>query len=381
MLFCGGDVELRLSRRFGREPRYDDYLEISPMKRYRVMLATNVLGVSALLASGEGIAQAAEGGPDSDLPIGLTVEPSGYGTLLRAEASVAADSQYVPQGANSYAGYDLSNPSEETHARAAELEGLFLEHERGNYVGRRVGENRRTIAFYFRERAAAIVKRYAPGEGFEAVNQGIPREELRPILDEWMPKLIAQRLFTDGSVNEFEGHVEIGVGVDKDAFENFLSEKGWQVPPRLRFHFSAPVARVPVEQSLQRFVRVFATSDRATGPTPLSAAYGRITLRDGCFRLNGSETLVLFPRSAALWKDDTGHMVVGTKGGEGKPDRFVRIGESIVWGGPIGIEAQDAGVAALREHCGSAAIIAVGSPSSTEGHPLDRKTAAGIPDL
>lgn len=151
-LFCGGDFELRLSRRFGREPRFDDYLEISPMKRYRVMPATNVLGVSALLASGEGIAQAAEGGTSSDLPIGLTVEPSGYGTLLRAEASVAADSQYVTQGANSYAGYDLSNPSEETRARAAALKGLFFEHERGNYVGKRVGENRRTIALLPRAR-------------------------------------------------------------------------------------------------------------------------------------------------------------------------------------------------------------------------------------
>lgn len=346
------------------------------MERYRILLAINVLGVSALLASEEGVAQAAEGGPDSDLPIGLIVESSGFGTLLRAEASVARDSQYVRPGANSYAGYDLSNPSEETRARAVELEGLFFEHERGNYVGKRVGEDRRTIAFYFRERAAAIVKRYAPGEGFEAVNQGLPREELRPILDEWMARLIAQRLFTDGSINEFEGHVEIGVGVDKNAFENFLSEKGWQVPPRLRFYFAPPVAAVPVEQSLQRFVRVFATSDRGTGPTPLSAAYGRITLRDGCFRLDGTETLVLFPRSAALWLDATGHMVVGSKGAEGKPDRSIRIGESIVWGGPIGFGAQDAGVAALREHCGAARIVAVGSPSSTEGHPVHREAAA-----
>lgn len=347
------------------------------MLRGSVQFAALLIGASVLMTCWQVRAQVGDDRSQLDLPIGLTLNSSGYGTLLHAEPSVvASESTTAASGRRAYTADDLKNPPREVFARASALERLFSENEQGNYVGLRVAESRETIAFYFRKNASSIVERYAPGEGFEAVSQGVPVEELQPILDEWMPKLIAQRLFAEGSVDAYKGRVEIVLRLDKSAFDMIAREQGWQVPEGLRFHFAPPISRSPVDSSVQEFLRIFPVSDRSDGAIPMAASYGRIILRDGCFRVGTDDRLVLFPREAEVWQDDTGHLVVGSRGSGKNPERYVRIGESVVWAGPIGVEERDAGVIALREACGGDPIEGVGRPSSTEAHPVHREAAA-----
>ena len=197
------------------------------MLRGSVQFAALLIGASVLTTCWQVRAQVGDDRSLVDLPIGLTLNSSGYGTLLHAEPSLAvSESTNAPSGRRAFTANDLKNPSQEVFARASALERLFLEREQGNYVGLRVAANYETIAFYFREDASSIVERYAPGEGFEAVNQGAPVEELQPILDEWMPKLVEQRLFSEGNVNAFEGYVEIGVRLDKSEFDAIAREEG-----------------------------------------------------------------------------------------------------------------------------------------------------------
>lgn len=323
-----------------------------------------------LLAGCTGASQERRPPSASDrVPAGATVGASGYATLLTAPASPAGPEARPRAAAASMADERRLNPDADASRAAELLDRRLAAAEPGTYIGVRiVRDPTPRFAFQFRRDAAATLARHSRDPRFTSREGGVPKAELQPIFDTWHPRFSAHRLVGGASVQEFEGVVAFDLIVDEATFRTVAAAQRWTIPDRLRLRFAPPPNPRSIDPALAPLVRVFARSDRATGITLAAARRGRVVLRDGCFRVAGNgtadEPLVLFDRDAELGLDAERYLVL--RDGPGEP---TRIGEPVVWAGPRGADEADAGVRALRAHCGEGPIVPIGSPTSATRFP------------
>ena len=113
-------------------------------------------------------------------------------------------------------------------------------------------------------------------------------------------------------------------------------------------------------------MRIFAHSDRNLGLHHQAALSGRIIVRDGCFRVAGSdgkEQLAYFPREVGVYVDPQGYLALRTR--VAVPRHLGRIGEQFIWAGPISASETLPMVAELRKQCGSAPLMHLAVPESS----------------
>lgn len=303
------------------------------------------------------------------MPVSATIGEDGFATITFVEPlpyTSAAPESGAPTRQRHPRGDETSNPDASATAAAIALDGLLTSAERADYVGMRiVRDPHARFAFQFRQDASAALARHSRDQRFVAVSGGVPAAELRRVFDEWRERFQPDRLVGGGTAAEFDGVVRLDMTIEEAGFRNIASERRWTLPERLELRFAPPRVARPVDPGLARLVRISPRQDSRPAVVNDSAPGGRIVLRDGCFRLSGAdrktEPLVVFGRDVGLAVDASGHMVVG---GAGTPDRRVRIGEQMTWGGPRTADERDAGVRAVKAKCGTGPIVSVGEPIS-----------------
>lgn len=307
----------------------------------------------------------------SGIPVGATIEPSGFATVLQAPpvpyAKTPPPSDRVWTDPATAMARELdANPSEAAREAAMALARRLAAEEGRNYIGVRVVRDPGPrFAFQFQTDAAATLARYTDDPRFVAVDGGVPAAELRPLADDWNARFARHRLGV-GNVYEFDGVVRFDMQVDKATFRSIADAEGWRLPAQVELAFTPPPNPAVVAPGLDALVRVMPRHDRVPGVVPAAMMSGRVILRDGCFRLaaregDANEPLVIFDRDFALVLDDEGYLAL-RGADDGRP--LPRIGEPMTWAGPRGVDARDAGVQALRAACGDGEIVSVGTPSS-----------------
>ena len=310
-------------------------------------------------------------------PAGARMETSGFVTILEAPHVPYPDGPPAPpreqeserlareQGISVSHAERMMNPDAATMRAAIALDRRLEREARGNYVDVQiVRDPRPRYQFHFRRNGPETLARFTRDPRFRAVTGGVPADELQPPLEEWMRRLQAQRLTNGGSVNPFEGVVELDLGVSRSEFDALAPPSGWQIPTNVRLNFAPEIDPGQlVAPDAAPFIRTFPRADRAPGMTLDIAQGGRIILVDGCFRLNNAEgPLVLFGRNTRLFRDDQGYLTVASTQ---NPQIGGRIGEHMTWGGYGGPVEDEPGVQAIRRHCGAGPIESVGQPHST----------------
>lgn len=328
---------------------------------YPAVLA--ILGLPALAGDG-----GREAGP---LPIGATLEASGFATVLTAPPVPYPDEP--PASGREWVDPETAlerernaNPSEAALRDAMAMARRIGMREGRNFVGTRVVRDPHPrFAFQFRTDAAATLARYTDDARFVAVEGGVHAAELRPLADEWNARFAPHRLGV-GNVYEFDGVVRFDMQVDEATFRAIAEAEGWTLPDRVELEFTPPANPHVLDPSLAPLVRIMPRHDRVPGAVLSARLSGRVVLRDGCFRLVSDpaahrEALVMFDRDVALFVDDDGYMALRRPHADGPQPR---VGELMTWAGPRGIDERDGGVRELRSACGEGEIVSIGTPSS-----------------
>ncbi|MCD9032039.1 hypothetical protein LDO32_09930 [Luteimonas sp. Y-2-2-4F] len=318
----------------------------------------------------------------TDRPVGATIEPSGFATVLHAPPSAApvpgpprieSEPERVARerGIPVADAERLMNPDEAAHEAAMALNRRLKAQDAGNYVGVRiVRDPEPRFAFQFRRDAAATLARFTSDPRFVAREGGLTREELQPLFDAWWKRFEPHRILGGGSVMEFDGNVRFDMTIDEAAYRAIAAREGWVPPPQVRLHFPPPPNPRSVDPALAPLVRVFAREDRSPGVVLNALLGGRLVLRDGCFRIQDhgdgdgdGEPLVLFGRDVELRLDEDGYLiVVDPRDSDAFGGPAARVGERVVWSGPRGVHEADEGAKALRAACGPGPVVAIGEP-------------------
>ena len=313
----------------------------------------------------------------SSPPTGARIEPSCYATILEAPYVPYPDPPPTPPGEQETErlarerGISVShaermmNPDAATMRAAIALDRRLEREARGNYVDVRiVRDPHPRYQFHFRRDGPETLARFTRDPRFRVVPGGVPSDELQPLLDDWLRRFEPHRLASGGSVDPFEGVVEVDLGVSRSEFDALAPPGGWQVPTNVRLTFEPGINPAQlVSADVAPFVRIFPRADRAPGATLDIAQGGRILLVDGCFRLNDADgPLILFGRNTRLFRDEQGYLTVASTQ---NPQISGRIGEHMTWGGYPGPVESEPGVRAIRQHCGDGPIASVGQPQSS----------------
>ena len=159
----------------------------------------------------------------------------------------------------------------------------------------------------------------------------------------------------------------LDVGMTQSAFEAWAREQGWDVPTHISWTF-APAMNLPaVSDAARPGIRFWPASSARTGAQNEALLYGRVELRDGCFWATEgdgeADRLAFFHAEIGLDRDQEGFYVLRDRvGGQ----TLARLGEPMNWGGPPSAYISPEAAKSLREACGDAPVLVVGSPESRE---------------
>ncbi|MBO80017.1 hypothetical protein AAG607_09080 [Citromicrobium bathyomarinum] len=159
----------------------------------------------------------------------------------------------------------------------------------------------------------------------------------------------------------------IDVGMTESEFARWAQENGWTVPRHIAWSF-VPAMNLPtVSEAAKPGIRFWPASSARTGAQNEALLFGRVELRDGCFWATQgdgeADQLAFFHAEIGLDKDAEGFYVLKDRvGGQ----TLARLGEPMNWGGPPSAYIAPETTAALREACGDAPVLVVGSPESRE---------------
>jgi len=195
------------------------------------MIGAALCGCAVSPASEHG-ASPAEIPSRATVPAGVTVGASGYAMLTSAPPLPRPTRAAFPTPVEG--GAQNGNPGEAAMRAGRALDRRLQAAEASNYIGYRVVRDPAPrLAFEFRRDADATLARYSRDPRFTAREGGLPRAELQPIFDEWLPRFLAHRLVGGGSVMEFDGVVAFDMTIDEPGFRRIAAGEGWTLPERL----------------------------------------------------------------------------------------------------------------------------------------------------
>ena len=197
-----------------------------------------------------------------------------------------------------------------------------------------------------------------------------PPDDAREIGQAWYDRLEAEHALVgagfdgkgaDGAVTHLD------VGMAESRFAQWAQENGWRVPDHISWSFVPAMNFPPVSDAAKAGIRFWPASSARTGAQNEALLYGRVELRDGCFWATQGDgepdKLAFFHAEIGLDKDAEGFYILRDRvGGQA----LARIGEPLNWGGPPSAYIAPETEKALREACGDAPILVVGSPESRE---------------
>lgn len=314
------------------------------------------------------------------VPMGATIERSGFATIASAPASPFPD-QLPPPDARpkDERGYyaqlagisdaEAAKRLREQRASRPAFERLLAtlrRREAGNFTDARlIHKPDWAYMFYFKRDPERTLAKYIKRPHFKAARARYSTAELRALAGPWVERFESHRLLGGHGTDATFGEVRMDLVVSEAEFRSIAAREGWAIPEAIKLEFASGVDGPAVAPGLQPLVRIFPHSDRALGATNQALLGGRIVLRDGCFYVTGPDrppSLAYFAREVALGVDQQGYLSLRARGAN--PRHLGRVGEQFSWGGPIGITEEAPMVAELRKRCGTAPLEHVGVPQS-----------------
>ncbi|ANY19729.1 hypothetical protein A6F68_01212 [Tsuneonella dongtanensis] len=321
----------------------------------------------------------------SDLPTGATRSPSGFATIGKVPpAAWPEDPPPQPARLDTFerrtatgseadrakAREDANGP-EDFQREVERLMQLLPGAERGNFVELRLARDDTVETFpapllgaevWFKRDAAATLAKYTRDPRFFAKTGGLTESEMQTLRGLWFKRLEKVPGGYGMSSDPSLGRLEISLGVTEAQFREVARREGWSWGDEVDFKFSPAQPTAFADPNLAGLVRSFAREETNATIRLTALGTGRITLKDGCFRLDSREpALVMFGYDAQLGRDAEGYLVVTSPGQTGNP---YRIGEPGAWNAPNHVDEDWRDVKALREACGSDPILNVAVPSS-----------------
>ena len=329
-----------------------------------LLIVASLLGMSATGVASGAAGEGGAAGRERALPLGVTIEPPGFATLLEAPAAAESTTPISPDELRR-----MVDQFEDAERRGLPMISLSRLHRAmkasasDTYVGLRIiRDPQPRVVVQFRRDGEATLARYVKAPHVVATDDGVPDPFLMSFLDLWWPRFRSFRVDDGSAWLTSDDRVEVDMTIDRAGFDAIVAREGWNLPGRLKLNFPPPPRSRPIDPVLAPLVRIFAREDRRPTILAPSAISGRLILRDGCFRLSGyvdgSEPLVIFGRDTALARDEQGYIVVLPGTGSGPA---ARVGEQIAWSLRRADEA-DEGARALRAACGDGPVVPVGEP-------------------
>ena len=313
------------------------------------------------------------------LPTGVTVERSGYWSVVAApESPPGPPMKRGPQSELTYYAQLAGVSNAEAQQRIEQQQRIRLEFERllatlrakeaGNYADvELIHRPDWAYLIYFKRAPAATLAKYTSNPRFKARLAAYTDAELVKLSKPWIDRLTAERLTTGYGMNARHGTADIDMVVSEGEFAEMARRKGWGKPPViLNLKFTDSPTGDAVDAKAARGIRIFPRSDRNLGLTNQAAFGGTIVLRDGCFFVIGLDRttkLAYFAREVGLGLDRDGYLSLHRRDPEQR--HLGRIGEQFTWAGPISIGEDAPMVKQLRAQCGNAPLMHVGVPEST----------------
>ena len=250
------------------------------------------------------------------VPRGATIAASGFASILSApprpydneppppvdqtNPEVAAIAQKL--GISPREAEAQMNPDRATSLAATELVGRLQADAKGNFITIAIERDPLPYyVFYFRHDAAATLAGFTKNASFHARQQGVSKNELQPIYDEWWQRFEPQKLIGGGAIDEIHGVVHFDMNINEAGFNKIAKREEWRLPEQLELRFSRVRNPRSVDPALASFVRIFPREDRSPAILNMAAIQGRIVLRDGCFRVSES----FLPANALVILDAT----------------------------------------------------------------------------
>ena len=197
-----------------------------------------------------------------------------------------------------------------------------------------------------------------------------PPANAREIGQTWFDRLEAEHALlgagydgkgSDGAITS------IDVGMTEGQFGNWAQGNGWTVPKHISWSF-VPAMNLPaVSDAAKPGIRFWPASSARTGAQNEALLSGKVELRDGCFWATQgdgeADQLAFFHAEIGLDRDAEGFYVLKDRiAGQ----TLARLGEPMNWGGPPSAYIAPEAERALRQACGDAPVLVVGSPESRE---------------
>ncbi len=197
-----------------------------------------------------------------------------------------------------------------------------------------------------------------------------PPANAREIGQTWLDRLEGAHMLLGAGYDGkgLDGAVTLlDVGMTESRFDEWAKERGWTVPEHISWSF-VPAMNLPaVSDAAKPGICFWPASSARTGAQNEALLYGRVELRDGCFwatKGDGeADKLAFFHAEIGLDVDGEGFYILRDRvGGQ----TLARLGEPMNWGGPPSAYIGPAAAKSLREACGDAPVLVVGSPESRE---------------
>jgi hypothetical protein len=316
------------------------------------------------------------------VPVGATIGQQGYATVLSAPVPGYAKSVKPlprgPQGEAAWYAEDQKISIAEARKRQDEqnvlrprfekLLGELRAKEAGNFTDARVVHQPDwAYVLYFKRNPEATLAKYIRHPHFKAALAPYTREELEALIKPWADRFAKAKIVGGYGSDATYGTAEFMMAVTEEEYREIAAREGWgTVPAPIKLGFASPMAVPAVDPRVAPLLRHFASERRATVFQLEALGTGRITLRDGCFRLaadnsGGKETLAMFHRETGIGVDEDGYLALIDRR-TGKPTG--RVGEMFAWGAPNNASEDMPEVIALHARCGPGLVVNVGNPES-----------------
>ena len=249
----------------------------APDRSRGVALRTIALLALALWACASAQPASGEVERGARLPVGATVGPAGFATILTAPPKPYSKKPPPPvvrqegpkQAIARRLGISLAeaearmNPAPASGRAAMELTQRLRTGAKGNFVDVVIERDPLPrYVFYFRRDAAATLRRFTSDPRFRSREQGVPAAELQPIFDEWWKRFQPYRLVGGGAVYADQGVVRFDMNVDEAEFRTIAARESWTLPKRLELRFHPLIIRV---RSTPRWRTLFGCLRARTG--------------------------------------------------------------------------------------------------------------------
>lgn len=178
---------------------------------------------------------------------------------------------------------------------------------------------------------------------------------------------LARKIEEDGSLAGWGtggGVATFDIALTQEGWDKLVEQEGWEIPPYVTLRFVHPLIAPAMSEAAKDWVKLLAAEPTRTVFQLEALGTGRIFLEDGCLYVgnpDGVKSLAFFHAETGVDVREGGLVLVNRV-----TDRVLgRVGEEFSWGAPNAFKEEWDSAKALREQCGDADVVNVGTPEAS----------------